>query len=97
MNNAWPLLCSVSLFSISTAGPLQCTELPMQSERWHFIELLTPVNTFAPCCQGPWPSRIPGSEAVKLMGGGCDQQGAGTQRSDSFPSFNILMFCFTFS
>lgn len=97
----WTMLGHCSAQFLCSALVLQvhcnCTELPMQSERWHFTELLTPVNTFAPCCQRPWPSIIPGSEAVKLMGGCCDQQGEGTQRSDSFPAFNILMFCFTFS
>lgn len=56
--------CSVSLFSISSATLLQCLEFPMQNGGQHFMELLTPLNAFASCCQGHWPSRIPVKEAA---------------------------------
>lgn len=53
-----------------------------------FMELLTPINTFVSCCQGPQPSRIP----AKLLRGCCHQQGTGTQRPASFSS--LITECF---
>lgn len=38
------MLSSISLFSISSVGLLQYTELPMNTERQHCTELLTPIT-----------------------------------------------------